>query len=282
MRYSLVNRFRGVLLGSFVGEVLGNGGYQGLVLDSFSLKNTKPVDTQPNQSFSAWHQIATCATKSLISCGRLDWQDWLEQINSQQPSLLELKNTASCSSAALATVPIALFFHEDEVKLRQQLLQGAAIWQDNTDSQDEGVLAIALAIALALREKLNPNTLISQTLAYLGTTQTPIAKQLAEVQTLLEQGAGLNTTLQQLRRIQSEVYSDLPQERSPQSKLNNCPYISIALAFYCFLSTPEDFRLCVNRAVRTCHQPQITAALTGALSGAYNSIIDIPVSWRLA
>ncbi|NEP59135.1 MAG: ADP-ribosylglycohydrolase family protein, partial [Symploca sp. SIO2G7] len=39
---------------------------------------------------------------------------------------------------------------------------------------------------------------------------------------------------------------------------------------------------CVNRAVRTCHQPQITAALTGALSGAYNSIIDIPVSWRLA
>ncbi|NES23015.1 MAG: ADP-ribosylglycohydrolase family protein [Symploca sp. SIO3E6] len=282
MRYSLLNRFRGVLLGSFVGEVLGNGGYQGLVLDSFSFKDIKPVDTQPNPSLSAWQQIAACGTKSLINCGRLDWQDWLEQISSQQPSLLELKNTASCSEAALATVPIALFFHEDEAKLRQQLLQGAAIWQDDTQSQYEGVLAIALAIALALTEKLNPSTLISQTLAYLGTTQTPMAKQLAEVQTLLEQGAGLNTTLQQLRRVQSELYSDLPQERSPQSKLNNCPYISIALAFYCFLSTPEDFRLCVTRAVRTCYQPQITAALTGALSGAYNSIIDIPVSWHLA
>ncbi|NER98468.1 MAG: ADP-ribosylglycohydrolase family protein, partial [Symploca sp. SIO1B1] len=69
MRYSLLNRFRGVLLGSFIGEVLGNGGYQGLVLDGFALKEIKPVDTQPNPSLSAWQQIAACGTKSLINCG---------------------------------------------------------------------------------------------------------------------------------------------------------------------------------------------------------------------
>ena len=291
MQYSLLNRFRGALLGSVIGEILGNGGCQGLVLDGSSLQNPKLVDNQSDKTISPWHQIAVCGTKSLISYGRLDLEDWLLQISLRQSSLLKFKNAAVSSEVALATIPIVLFFHEAEAKLRQQLLQAAAIWQNNIKSQAvateeawvfEGVLAIAFAIALALTEKLNPSTLISQTLAYLGTTQTPMVKQLAEVQTLLEQGVGLSIALKQLRQAQSSLYSDLPKEQLPQSKPHNCPYTSIALAFYCFLSTPEDFRLGVTRAVRTGYQPQTTAALTGALSGVYNSIIDIPVGWRLA
>ena len=63
----------------------------------------------------------------------------------------------------------------------------------------------------------------------------------------------------------------------PLGRAHTC----IALAFYCFLSTPENFRLAVSRATRTSYQPHLTTALTGALAGAYNSIIGIPVSWRL-
>ncbi|NEP09843.1 MAG: ADP-ribosylglycohydrolase family protein [Symploca sp. SIO2C1] len=291
MRYSLLSRFRGALLGSLVGEILGNGGYQGLVLDGSLLKEVKSLDNQQGKILSAWHQIAVCGTKSLINCGRLDLEDWLLQINLQQSSLLAFKNAAICNEVAVTTLPIILFFHENEAKLKQHLLQAAAIWQEDTNNNVvatgealafEGVLAIAFAIALALTEKLNPDTLIPQILAYLGTTQTPMVKQLTEVQTLLEQSAGLNTTLRQLRRAQSRLYSDLPKGQLPPTKPNNCPYTSIALAFYCFLSTPEDFRLCVTRAVRTSYQPQTTAALTGALSGVYNSIINIPIGWRLA
>ncbi|NET54965.1 MAG: hypothetical protein F6K47_01790 [Symploca sp. SIO2E6] len=170
MRYSLLNRFRGVLLGGVVGEILGNGGCQGLVLAGSSLQDIKPRDTQPQQSLSPWQQIAAYGTKSLISCGRLDGEDWLKQINWQQSSLLALKNTASCSEAALATVPIAVFFHEDKTKLCQQLLQGVAIWQDDDkdisafspEKPDLGTeaLVIGLAIAQALTEKLNPSSLL--------------------------------------------------------------------------------------------------------------------------
>ncbi|MBD0347400.1 MAG: ADP-ribosylglycohydrolase family protein, partial [Coleofasciculus sp. Co-bin14] len=158
----------------------------------------------------------------------------------------------------------------DKVKLRQQLLQAADLWQQEPNIS-EGALAVAFAIALALTEKLNVTTLIPQTLAYLEISQTPLVHQLEQVQTLLEQGAGLDRTLTQLHR-------EVQRPGTPSSR----PYIPIALAFYCFLSTPEDFRLCVSRAVRTGHQSQITAALTGALAGVYNSIIGIPVSWRLA
>lgn len=270
MRYSVLNRFRGVLLGSFLGEILGSGSTQGQVLGGAASIAPKQGDAHLSPTLSDWSQIAACGTESLIRRGQLDLDDWVLHSGITQSSLLLLKNTASSSEAAVATLPMALFFHDDQVKLRQHLLKAAAVWQQNSDAS-EGVLAIAFAIALALTEKLDSTTLIPRTLSYLGKAQTPLVQQLEQVQTLLEQGAGLDTTLTQLRR-----------ERSRRSDLLELSYTSIALAFYCFLHTPEDFRLSVTRATRTGYQPQITAALTGALSGVYNSIIGIPVGWRLA
>jgi ADP-ribosylglycohydrolase len=230
----------------------------------------KLEETETSQKLSHWSQIATCGTESLIRCGKLDLEDWVLYSGMMQPSLVLLKNTASSSEAAVATLSMMLFFHDDEVKLRQQLLRASALWQRDGEASEE-VLAVALAIALALTEKLDCATLIPQILACMGASQTVLAQQLERVQTLLEKGAGLDTTLTQLR--QDTQHLGTPLARS---------YTSIALAFYCFLNTPEDFRLCVSRAIRTGCQPQIVAALTGALSGAYNSIIGIPVGWRLA
>ncbi len=271
MRYSLLNRFRGALLGSFIGEILGssNGGSE----RSFSKAMLTPPnlgDTQPTQTILDWSQIADCGTESLISCGKLDLEDWVCRVNINQPSLALLKTTASNSEAAVAMLPVALFFHDDEVKLQQQLIQSVALWQKESETS-EGVLAVAYAIALALTERLDHARLIPRILAYLEKSQTPLVQQLEQVQTLLEQGAGLDTTVAQLCR-----------ERSRSGELSSLSSTLIALAFYCFLSTPEDFRLSVTRAARTGYQPQTTATLTGILSGVYNSILGIPVGWHLA
>jgi ADP-ribosylglycohydrolase len=270
MRYSLLSRFRGALLGSLVGEIITSGGGFGRAMGGSLLIAPKAKNTQVSQTLSDWGEIASCGTESLIRCGRLDIEDWLHHSGKTQPSLLLLKAAATSSEAAVATLPMALFFHDDEVKLRQQLLKATAVWQRDSEPS-EGVLAVAFAIALALTEKLDHATLIPRTLGYLGTSQIPLVQQLEAVQILLEQGAGLDITLTQLRR-----------EQVRRNEPPNCPYTSIALAFYCFLYTPEDFRLCVTRAALTGYQSQTTAALTGALAGVYNSIIGIPVAWRLA
>ena len=268
MRYSLLSRFRGTLLGSFVGEILDRD--LGRVLGESTLRPPEPGNDKPSPILSDWSQIATCGTKSLIRCGRLDVEDWLLHSTNTQSSFTLLKRAATSNQAAVATLPIALFFHDDEIKLRQQLLAGAAVWQQESEGY-EGILAVGYAIAQALTEKLDPTTLIPRILVYLGTSQTPVVQQLEQVQTLLEQGAGLDTTFTQLRR---------EAQRRGESLLR--PHTSIALAFYCFLSTPEHFHLCVSRAARISYQPLITAALTGALAGAYNSSIGIPMGWRLA
>lgn len=275
MRYSLLSRFRGALLGSLLGDMLGSGSCQGLVLHRGWLTPPKQKDCQPIETKvvpylpSDWSQIATCGIESLIDCGRLDVEDWVLHADKMNSSLALLKATASSQEAAVATLPIALFFHDDQIKLRQQLLK-AAIWQRESE-ECEGILAVGYAIALMLTEKLDCATLIPQTIAYLGNTQTPLVQQLEQVQMLIKQDAGLDTTLTQLRRTAQN-----------QGESISSTHASIAWSFYCFLSTPEDFCLCVSRAIRIHSYPQICAILTGALAGAYNSNIGIPVGWRLA
>jgi hypothetical protein len=268
MRYSLLSRFQGALLGSVVGENLVRVGCQNHPSGGVSLTSPKLEEAQTHQQLSVWSQLATCGAESLIRCGRLKLEDWW-LLWEKTPSSLCLNSVPSMSESAVATLPIALFFHEDEVKLRQQLLTSQDLWQHQSEAL-EGVLAIAYAISLALTEQLDCATLIPRIQLYLGTSQSPLIRQLEQVQMLLEKRAGLETTLTQLRR-----------EAQIRGETLGRAHTSIALALYCFLSTPEDFRLAVSRAALTCYQPQTTATLTGALAGAYNSIIGIPVSWRL-
>lgn len=252
------------MLGAAIGEIYGIYG------DSWQLDAA-----QPEKPPSGCGRLVVRGTEGLIRQGKLDLADWRSSPQTTPPSSTGKGNSyeegyavmwpakSDADWGIIATVPVALFFHEDEEKLRQNLQQVADVWQDDSVLKD-GTLAIGYAIALALKEKLDPSTLIPETLKYLD-VDTPLVQQLAQVQALLAEGAGLEMVLRSLIGRQVTPHPNTP----------------IALAFYCFLSTLEDLRLSVVRAAR-CPQPQITSAIAGALSGAYNSIGGIPVGWRLA
>ncbi len=250
MRYSLVSRFQGAFLGALLGERL-----------------TFDKDLQLHSRCDA-HQIAVLGIQSLIELGRLDLDDWLER---QQQYSLHLDKTDKISpNFILATLPATLFFHENTIKLRQNLLRVLQIWEDDPVVRD-GTLAVGYAIAKSLTEKLHPQTLIPETIAFIGETPTSLPQQLLKVNDLLNRGAGLD-------RAQAEL--------SREEKQSN----AIAMAFYCFLGTLEDYRLSVLRATHTDDvwrqesgdlYSHSTSIITGALSGAYNSTAGIPVTWRV-
>lgn len=250
MRYSLVNRFRGTLLGALIGKSLAASG------DKQS-QNCGDID-----------RIAVLGTESLITLGRLDLDDWLSR---QQQASANLAVTDSISlQVILATLPVSLFFHENLLKLRQNLLHVLDIWEHNPVVRD-GTLAVGYAIAQILTEKFHPRTLIPEAIAFIGETPTSVPQQLLKVNTLLDQRAGLETAQVELSR---------------QEKLSH----AIGMAFYCFLSTLEDYRLAVLRTTQysefwkqdswRLHSYNISA-ITGALSGAYNSTAGIPVGWQI-
>jgi ADP-ribosylglycohydrolase len=232
MRYSLVNRVKGAFLGAFLGESLSN----------------------PNSC--SLGKIAVLGTESLISLGKLDVDDWLKR---QETADIKLEtNINSWGQIILATLPVAIFFHENTDRMRENILDVQRIfnWQDEPVIRDASLI-IGYAIAQSLNEKLNPRTLISETVSFLDQTSTSIPQQLIKVNDLLKKGAGLETARREFS--------------SPEKLTSN-----IGLAFYCFLSTLEDFPLTVLRA-----NQDITGAIAGALSGAYNSIVSIPVDWQI-
>jgi len=249
MRYSLLSRFRGCFLGAALGETIGSSGEK---------QFCQPV---------GWGRMAVMGAESLIQRGTFDLEDWRDAMLSCEvvlppfpaSSKQDLVNQASLG-ATIAMLPLYLFYHENEIKLRQNLLAFVEIWQHNLVIRDS-VLALGYVTIQALTEKLNRANLIPQTIDFLGSA-SQIAQPLAQVQKLLEQGAGLQKAITHLA-------------------MDSQPTASIALAFYCFLSTPEDLRLSILRAARTGYPSEITSAITGAMSGAYNSTSGIPTTLRM-
>ncbi|MBE9050582.1 ADP-ribosylglycohydrolase family protein [Nostocales cyanobacterium LEGE 11386] len=250
MRYSLINRFRGTLVGALLGEMLA-----------------KDADKH-SQIGSEVDKIAVLGTKSLIELGKLDLDNWLERHHQKSPHL-DITEKVS-PKVIIATLPVALFFHENTIQLRQNLLHVLQIWEYDPMVRD-GTLAVGYAIAQSLTEQLQPQTLIPEIIAFIGETPTLLPQQLLKVYELLNQGAGLETAQAELSKEQESIYA-------------------VAMAFYCFLSTLEDFRLAVSRATYKEQawrqetgflQIQTISAITGALSGAYNSTVGIPVKWQV-
>ncbi len=254
MQSSLTSRFRGTLLGAALGEVLGENVQQrGPKLRSpdwftvdrwgFASKGT------PDQS---WMQLTLKVAQALTLNHR--WQsDALPQRVPDSPQQAGL---------AIATLPLALYYHDDITQLRSHL--SALFPSEHGISETRlGIEAITSTLSLALHEKLVPSLLIDQLLSELD---LPIdllfTQQMIQVRDLLLSTACSANAIRQLRAL-------------PPGKT-----LATAIALYCFLSTPEDPRLSILKAARLGYLPSLTCALVGALSGCYNGLEDLPLHWR--
>ncbi len=318
MRYSLLDRFQGTLVGLSLGsklsvqaagltsdltsEVSQEVGWmqQSLLSPERWRPNSKPRTREVISSINP-EALAAALTQSLIESQGFDrvhwgqvWQKWPDKLQqnsnsslsftADQPQALDsVENTAtdrlaSLSEAAIAAIPIALFFHDNPTQLQQQLQQVVELglsW-DSTQTLRDGVLAIGYAISLALNEQLHPPTLIPHILNKLG-QETAFSQQLNQVQTLIEQKASLEITVDQL--LKNSVPISVPEVICAHQHLWDS--LPIALAFYCFVSTPDELSLSLRRAVHTGYLTQYTCTLSAALSGAYNSWRSFPSRWQL-
>lgn len=256
MKHPLLSRFKGGLLGSYLGEVLGKSCRK-------SIFNPNRFNLSP-RNLTSWSIVSTCALESLISYGSLNCKGWLERIRFRAPSILELEKTVTNSELAIATLPIALFFHETRYLQRANLRKSLDIWVGESCDHSNN-LAWGHILHLILKEKLHPVNLIPQAIGYFQEKgmETPLVRQLQQVETFISQSTPLQKVTAHL------------------SRQGHKSYTPIALAYYCFLTTPEDFRLALTRAVQTSYYPTLTGALTGALAGAYNGTSSIPCQWLL-
>lgn len=216
MPYLLINRFRGALVGGFVGE----------------------TSTHPDLNERARH-----ATYS-------------DEIEIVAQSIIANRTVSPVGEdterAIVSTIPIALYCHDDTLNLRQVLLETTP-----QPSQDVSFV-VAESIAAALRPQMEPFKLLPELVQLLP--DEALAQKLRQVQRLLIRRDSLAIAVQKL--------GDAPPVE-----------VAIALAFYCWLSTAEQYQLSVLRAHRIPNVSALTLLLTGAFSGTLNGEKAIPMSW---
>lgn len=242
MRYSLLSRFLGSWLGSTLAEAL--------TTQQHEAEMTKIVEYQ----LPLWLEPRNTIAINLI-----------ESIPLATEGLSELKSMAlkgQSDRAALILLPAIIFYADNLGFLKKIVTQSNSYWQGKTEDLED-VLIWGYAISLALREKLALPHLIEQISVGVGVNSTSLIEKLNIITRAWRQNETLN-------RVVEELCS---RENPGQT--------AIILSLYCFASNPEDFKLSVRRAMSTKYQPETTVALTAALSGAYNSLAGLPVTWRL-
>ncbi|MGL5064129.1 MAG: ADP-ribosylglycohydrolase family protein [Microcoleus sp.] len=308
-----MSKFQGALLGAAIGDCLGTQHQRQLLGIHPPTENWQPIlkltkhqqlsltETKEWQSVNGKHssrktpsecgRLAVANAQSLIRCSGLDLKDWRDtwetftKLKLYDPQSRDLHTIINPSEAGISTVPAVIFFHENTAKLREKLMLATDVWQHQKIQEWQmGVLTAAYPIARALKEKLDPATAISQTISYLE-SDNAVTEMLSQVAILLKQGADLEKATTQLCKIAKTLGGNSDdREKTSQTHVlvNPANSLPISLAFYCFLSTPEDLNLSVVRAARCGISSQLTCALTGALSGSYNGVAAIPVEWRQA
>lgn len=269
MQHSLRHRFRGALLGAALGETLGMGYHEAFVAKSaVSWLAIQQWKFSPSSCpVPYWSQIAVRQSQGFISGNFREAQEicLLESSLSSGNSASGNSASGNLAGIAVATLPIALFYHEDWHQLQHNLEQTASAWKIALPITP--ILTIAYTISLALRERLHLDTLIPRLITDLELydRDPQLMQQLNQVQTWVQQRMG----------------SSLVRSRVPEIPLD-ADSIAIAVALYSFLSTPANFQLSLLRTAQIFPQPQVACALVGALSGAYNGIAGIPLDWRRA
>ncbi|WP_413166944.1 ADP-ribosylglycohydrolase family protein [Capilliphycus salinus ALCB114379] len=310
MRYSLLSRFEGTLAGVSLASQLTRCEDRSMCKSVSSpperhqkseiLVNLKKhrwwrsSSERQEEKFAATDEQSLVAqmTRSLIRCqglNRVDWdrsaQEWQDQkqqrIKASRTQTVNPGRLAagfsgeiyplSAGEVALAMLPIALYFHEQPEELQQQLTEAIKVWQHSAPAVvlEEAVQTFSLAIALALKEDLDPESLIPHLLDRLNHRPSDWCKQLQQVQRLAQQKASLETAREELLKNASQADHGVEETSA------------IAVAFYSFVRTPHDPAIAILRTVELSGASPRATALTGALSGAYNSLSSFPVSWQM-
>jgi hypothetical protein len=245
------------------------------------LQRESEIDAAQIQFFAAREQIA----KILLSSSRFEVDALvnllLEEANATATNLenlhperqfdsKELTILEEYSKHTFSWLSLTILYADNWILLREVITQYYLKLEKSVENAEleEDILIWSYTFTILLNNnwetnELNFSQLIKQVLADLGVEKTALCNQLKIVVKAVERGISLQELFDTL----------LPKGNYGQE--------AIALSFYCFATTPFDFRLSVQRAANLMPEiARLTTTLTGTLSGAYNGMTRIPLNWR--
>ena len=161
-------------------------------------------------------------------------------------------NSAGCG-AAMRVAPLGLYYY-DKPELMINHVQISAQITHKDPRAVAGAVAVALAVSMALAaEEINKENFLSRIIDATRPISDPFAESVRNVQNAMGL-FDIGTTSMAIHTVPA--------------------------ALYCFLRSPNNFTSSVLRAVNAGGDTDSIAAITGAISGAFNGINAIPLHWQ--
>lgn len=276
MRHQTFERFQGMWWGSIVGQAVAN--------QKQSSQSLAKIEFPPQSWLTARQKIAKILLDEPIlevanqdlSARSKDKSDLASSVTNVDLSVAEISpNLEQLWSFPDTLNPLSLlpllFGDRNYQELWQKVTKVAYFQSPNLDQTTNNTYLIW-------------NHLLNQVL-HSESEPWQLDLELMLQKTIIELAIGETTLINQLKLVvQAVAQSKSLAELSASISFNDSHHnfsTAIALSWYCFITTPQDFQLSVLRTANLRHNlAGFTSALTGTLSGAYNGMAVIPWSWR--
>jgi poly(ADP-ribose) glycohydrolase ARH3 len=282
------SRFKGALLGTFVGDALGRP-YEGW---GWIIRRSVPNEMITTRKGVAVYtddtQMMIGVAESLVACGGFDGADMarrfvgnfefmrgygmgavrvIRRLAAGEPwdqAGLGLFGSGSYGNgSAMRIAPIGVFYHEDEEKLREVAQLSSTITHTHPLGK-QGAMLQAYAVALALRYGLAGHL--------------DAGEMIRKLRDSLPEDADLfRDKITTVERLLAEEPSHDEVTRSLGNGITS--FESVPTAIYSFLSHPGSFEDAVVYAVSLGGDADTIGAMTGAIAGAHHGYQGIPARW---
>jgi ADP-ribosylglycohydrolase len=277
------DRFAGCLVGLAIGDALGMP-FEGMHAQAILDERSQVTEFLPGHGLASGQytddtKMMLCLAESMVENGRVNPDDiarrfvaWFESGdlrgigNTCLEAILNLKSGlpweesghrgewAAGNGTAMRIAPVGLLDWQDIERLREDCWSTSIITHHNPEAV-AGATAVAYVIAHLVTGDLNETRLLADAAEFVGASE--MARNLLQAQRLLSCNTSTDVALE---------------------TLGTGGYVveTVAGALYCFLRSPSDFLSSVSSAVLGGGDTDTTAAVAGAISGAYNGLRRLP------
>ena len=251
MGYSLLNRFRGVWLGSIIARELTTQQQQ--------IKISQPNVNRANETLQQWFSSSEREIDLTI---QKQWNFLLYTLGEKPVTSVADKDLilgGEPSRVILLGLLAIIYYHDDWSSLGNLFAKPEKNDRESAENIDN-ILVWCCVVRLALRGEL----------ANRGLTERVVMR------TRLQRES---YSIQWLKKVEVSCLEGWSSKQLIK-ELSSMKDKEIPLSLFCFFNNPEDFYLTVRQALSMRGQGKNIPALSGALSGAYNGLTGIPGCWR--
>jgi poly(ADP-ribose) glycohydrolase ARH3 len=284
----LRDKFKGAILGCFLGDALGSG-FEGMDPDRarFHMGNLSKAFTR---SYTDDTDMTLALAESLIQCGKIDPEDIAKQFSLycdltrgyaigtikavlalraglkwHQVARIVFENGSFGNGAAMRVSPVGLFYHHDLDGLQEAAVKQANITHVHPLGQWGAVMqgcSVGLAVTQNPREPFRKEEVIVHLREVLWGGPVEYLKALNKIEEMLAQGKKLGAR---------EVVQSLGNGVEA--------HFSVPSACYVAITYSPDFCDAVRAAISLGGDTDTMAGMVGAIVGAHVGEKGLPIEW---